>query len=54
MVPRLMSKAEYKQHLSRLLVALVRKHGEMTVMALHERANQLIVTHGVDDAINHV
>lgn len=54
MVPRLISKAEYRQCLSRLLVAIVRKHGEMTVMALNERANQLIITHGVDGAINHV
>lgn len=45
-----MSKTEYKQHLGRLLVALVRKHGPMTVLALQERANQLIILYGVRDA----
>lgn len=54
MVRRLMSKAEYKRCLSALLVAIVRKHGEMSFQALHERANQLIITHGVDGAIDHV
>lgn len=49
-----MSKEDYKAHLSRLIVALVRKHGELTVGAVHEMANRLIITHGVRDAAKYV
>jgi hypothetical protein len=45
-----MSREEYREHLARLITALVRKHGPMTVRAVHEMANQLIVQHGVRDA----
>jgi hypothetical protein len=45
-----MSRAEYMEHLERLIVALVRKHGELKVGAVQELANQLIVQYGVRDA----
>jgi hypothetical protein len=49
-----MSKAEYMQHLERLILELVRKHGELSVGAVQEMANQLIIQYGVRDAHKHV
>lgn len=51
---RIMTRQEYMECLKRLVRAIVAKHGEMTFQCLHERANQLIVLHGVDGAIEHV
>lgn len=45
-----MTQEEYKQHLANLIRALLREHGGLTVRAIHEMANQLIVQHGVRDA----
>lgn len=46
----MLSNAHYKSLLSELIVALVRKHGELTVGAVTELANGLIVRHGILDA----
>ncbi len=50
---RLISKAEYQAHLTRLVREIVRKHGEMTVGELHQRVNRFIVAHGVDGDHRH-
>ena len=40
----------YKRHLANLVREIVRKHAPITVGAVHELANGLIVRHGVVDA----
>lgn len=47
-------RAEYMEHLRRLVLALVQTHGQMTVRALHERANQAIMDFGIRDAADRV
>lgn len=49
-----MTDLEYREHLKRLVVALVRKHGMLTIVAIHEMANQIIIRHGIREAVNHV
>jgi len=49
-----MSKDEYLEHLNRLVVALVRRHGQLTVRAVHELANSAIAQYGIRDAADRV
>lgn len=49
-----MSEDEYKSHLATVILALVRKHSGLTIIAIYEMANQLIVQHGVRDAAKFV
>lgn len=45
-----MTRSEYLAHLARLVEALLRAHGPLSVRAVQEMANQLIVQHGIRDA----
>lgn len=49
-----MSRSEYKRHLSRLVLAIVRKHGEMTVGRCHELVNEAIAKYGIRDAAERI
>lgn len=44
------SKEEYMQHLRALVVALVRRHGQLTVRTTHELVNSAIAQYGIRDA----
>lgn len=47
---RRMSRAEYMACLKDLVLALVERHGELSVRSIQELANQAIITYGIDAA----
>lgn len=49
-----LTREKYKELLSDLVLAVVERHGEMTVMCLTERVNQEIVQNGIIGAADRV
>lgn len=49
-VVRRMSRDDYMACLKDLVLALVERHGELSVRSVHELANLAIITHGIDAA----